>query len=529
MTPSTIQQTFQLALEHHQAGRLGEAQVLYRNIIAQNPSHAGATHFLGIIAHQHGQSELAIELIRKSIDLNPNVAEAYSNLGNALRDRGRLDEAIVSFQHAIAIKPDFAIGYNNLGNALRDKRQLDEAMAAYRKAIALRADYADAYSNIGTILRDHGRLEEAIAAFRQAIVLDPKLAEAHNNLGKALGDLGQTDRAIAAFRDSIALDSAYAEAHLNLAISLLARGELPEGWAEYEWRWNARDFAGMRRNTMAPQWDGSPLHGRTLLLQTEQGLGDAIQFIRYLPTVTRCGGPVIVECHPQVRTLFQRMAGTCVPIPQVISRGEALPPFDLHCPLLTLPFVLKTTLDTIPVQVPYLFPDEEEVERWGQRLNALGAGLKIGVAWAGSPTNKLDQTRSLSLDRLAPLAAEVSGVIFISLQKGPAASQAKSPPPGMKLIDWSDEFSNFRDAALMANLDLILTVDTSVAHLAGALARPTWVLLSFVPDWRWLMHREDSPWYPTMRLFRQTSRGDWESVIRRLAQALRDQAGAPSP
>jgi len=525
MAQLTIQQAFDLASKHHQSGRLQQAQQLYQQILARQPDHAGAMHHLGVLAHQQEQNDLAAELIRKAIALNPNVPQAHNSLGTALQAIGQTDEAIASYTHALALKPKFPSALFNLGAAQQSKGQLDESIAAYRAAIATQPDYVQAHSNLGIALKEKGELDQAITAFRSAIAVDPNYADAHYNLGLALRAQGNLTDAIDSFRQAIALQPNSPLAHLNLGMSLLARQDFQQGWEEYEWRWKCRPSP--QRTFDQPKWDGSSLNNRTLLIHAEQGFGDTIQFIRYLPLVAQRmdarGGRIVIECQPELEQLLATIAQK---IPQaisgrwhIISRCQPLPPFDLHCPLLSLPWAFKTTLDSIPAEVPYLFPDPNRIQRFRQGLIPSGSNLKIGLAWAGSPTHKHDRTRSVSLDQLAPLAA-VPGAKFYSLQKGPAAAQAKSPPPGLNLIDWTDEFSNFNDAALIANLDLIITVDTSIAHLAGALGRPTWVLLSFAPDWRWLLDREDSPWYPSMRLFRQPSLGDWESVVGRVAEAL---------
>jgi Tfp pilus assembly protein PilF len=482
MAQLTIQQAFDLALQHHQAGRLREAEQLYRQVLARQPEHADAIHFLGVIAHQVGRNDIAVGLIRRAIALNPNNADAHNNLGNALKDKGQLDEAIAAFRQAIALNPNIPEAHNNLGNVLTDRGQLDEAIAAFRRAIALRGNYAQAHNNLGNALKDERQLDEAIAAFRQAIALNPNIPEAHH----------------------------------NLSLALLTRGDFQQGWEEHEWRWRCKDFPSAPRNFAQPQWDGRELEGRTLLLHTEQGLGDAIQFVRYVPLAAQRGGKIIIECQAELQRLFQTMDERC----QIVPRGQPLPGFDLHCPLLSLPRVFRTTLANVPKEAPYLHADAEDAGRWENRLADDSLIVKVGLAWAGSPTHKNDRNRSIKLARLAPLG-QVPGARFFSLQKGEAAAEAKTPPTGMELVDWTEELKDFADtAALIANLDLVIAVDTAVVHLAGAMGKPVWTLSPYVSDWRWLLDRDDSPWYPTMRLFRQPARGDWDSVITRVADAL---------
>jgi len=558
----TIQQCFQSALQYHQSGRLAEAEALYRQILAVEPRQAEAFHQLGLIAAQMGRNDLAVDLIgravalnrafpeacynlglalyhggqldasidayRQAIALKPDFSEAHANLGHALRDRGHLDEAIAACRRAITLRPDFPEAHNNLGNALKDQGQLGEAIAAFRQAITLRPDFPEAHSNLGIALKAHGQTDQAIAAYRQAIALKPDFPEGHCNLGIALLEKGQLHEAIAACRRAIALKPHLPEAHFNLALALLAQGDLLPGWQEFEWRWLVKDKGSPQRNFTPPQWDGGSLNGRTILLHAEQGFGDTLQFIRYAPLVTRRGGRVVVECQPELATLLAGVAG----LAQIVTNGESLPAFDLHCPLMSLPLAFGTRLETIPADIPYLRADAHKAARWRERLARENSSpgepepLKVGLLWAGASrphqphANRIDRRRSMALRQFAPLA-EVAGVVFVSLQKGGRAEQALTPPAGLRLLDWSAELQDFADtAALVECLDLVISVDTSVAHLAGALGKPVWMLNRSDTCWRWQLDRTDSPWYPTMRLFRQSQPGDWDTVIQRMALAL---------
>jgi tetratricopeptide (TPR) repeat protein len=511
MAELTIQQAFDLAVQHHQAGRLRQAEQLYRQILAQWPEHAGATHLLGVLAHQVGRNDIAVDLIRRAIALNPNYAEAHSNLGVALQDKGQLDEAIAAYRQAIALNPNLPEAHISLGDALRGKGQLDEAIAACRQAIGLSPTHADAHYNLGNALKDKGQIDEAIAAYRQAIALRPDYAEAHNNLGAALAGKGHFEEAVVAYRQAIALNPNLPEVHHNISIALLALGHFAEGWEEFESRLQL-PWLRLNRGFSQPQWDSSDPAGKTVLLFTEGGFGDALQFIRLVPQATARGGRWFLECQPELVTLLDKTPG----VERIIPRGQPLPEFDMQIPLQSLPRVLKITLENIPNKVPYLNPPADRVERWAAKL-AGETRLRVGLAWAGNQGAKGDlRTRSIGV--FAPLAA-VEGVKFFSLQKGDGSEQP--PPAGMNLADFSGELSDFADtAALVRNLDLVVTVDTSIAHLAGALARPVWVLIPFMADFRWLHKRTDSPWYPTMRLFRQATFGDWPSVISRNVEAL---------
>ncbi len=580
----TSEQAMQTAIQQHRAGRLAEAEAIYRQALDRQPEHAQALELLGALNLQRGRADLAVDLIGRSLELRPNRAEALSNRGEALRvlgrldeaiadhrqaitlepnsaqahynfgvalkDQGQLDEAIAAYRRAItlkpdyaralgnlgnvlrekehvdeaidalrqaiALKPDYAEAYSNLGAALRDKRQHDEAIDACRRGIALRPDFPEAHTNLGNALRDQGLMDEAIDAYHRAIAIKPEFVEAHTNLGSVLKDMGRLDEAIAASRRAVAIKPDSPEAHYTLAFNLLLNGDFAEGWVEHEWRWLFKDFPAHRWSSSKPQWDGSDLAGQTILLYCEQGFGDILQFIRYAPMVAERGGRVIVMGPPDLRGLFRSVRG----VSEWVDFGDRLPPFDVQCPLMSLPLAFGTTMETIPASVPYLDAEVAEIARWRDRLAGEPPGLKVGLVWAGRSTHTNDHNRSIPLSILTPLA-KVAGLNFHSLQKGDQAAQARRPPGGMKLVDWTEELNNFADtAAYIANLDLVISVDTAVAHLTGAIGRPVWLLAPFVTDWRWPLGREDSPWYPTMRVFRQKAFGQWDEVIERVATAL---------
>jgi Flp pilus assembly protein TadD len=481
------------------------------------PASAEAQNHLGIALAMKGRLDEAIVSFNRAIQLNEGFAAAYSNLANALRGKGRTREAIAVLRRAIELNPEFTAAHNNLGIVLRDAGQLDEAIGAYRRAIEIDPNNADAQCNLGITLSDRDLLDEAIIAYRRAVEIRPDFAEAFNNLGTALKDNAQLEEAVGAFDRAIELNPPYAAAHWNRALTWLLLGDYRRGWAEYEWR---RQMPGVRtvapRKFSQPQWDGSELRGRTIYLYPEQGLGDTLQFVRYAPLVAERGGRVIVEHPPELARLIRRMPG----ISEFASFEGPLPTFDVHASCLSLPLLFGTEVSSIPARVPYLMPEAELVKQWNRRFAALGEGLRVGLVWAGNPNNPLDRGRSINLREFGPLA-EIPGANFWSLQLEEPAQQLV--PPGLRLIDWTDDLHDFADtAALIANLDLVITVETAVAHLAGAMGKRVWVLLRRVPPWRWLMDREDSPWYPTMRLFRQKTRGDWASVIQSVAEALRN-------
>jgi tetratricopeptide (TPR) repeat protein len=362
-----------------------------------------------------------------------------------------------------------------------------------------------------------GRLEESLAVFEQAIALRPSYADVHYNRGNVLAELRRYDEAIAAYRQCLQLAPQHAEAHANLAGPLLLTGDFAQGWREYEWRWRVRDFTSPPRNFAQPRWDGSELAGRRILIHAEQGIGDMFQFLRYLPLVAARGGRVILECRPETKRLAAANADGW----EVLASGETLPAFDVHCPLLSLPLAFGTRLETIPAKVPYMRVDPALAEKWRQRLAGVSRRRKVGLAWAGNPVFKFDHLRSpRELAVLAPLGA-AADVEFVSLQKGKAASQAAAPPPGMRILDWTNELNDFAEtAALIAGLDVVVSSDTALAHLAGAMGKQVYVMLPAAPDWRWLLTGDSSPWYPTARLFRQSAAGRWDDVAAGIAAAL---------
>lgn len=468
----------QQALTHHRAGRLALAEADYRLWLADHPDDPEALHMLGLALLQQRCAVDAVPFLRQSLTLRPRHLPALNNLGSALASLGRLEEALALFQQAVDRQPDYVAGWSNLGS------------------MHFQAGHYDA----------------AVAAYSHALTLSPNLPELHANRARAQLDAGRTDQAIAGYRRALELRPQSPGLHRDLAFALLLRGDYLEGWRHYEWRWRLPDFSPAPHAWREPRWDGRPAPAQTLLLHAEQGLGDTLQFIRFAAMAASRVGRVLIACPPAAMRLAQTAAG----VAEVIGQGAALPSFDLQLPLASLPFLFNTTVETLPRSTPYLHADPADVLRWKQRLTQLGTGTTIGLAWGGNPANSRNRQRSLPLSALAPLAQR-PGLHLVSLQKGPAAAQAAPFP----LIDWTDELHDLADtAALMAALDLVISVDTVVAHLAGALARPAWVLLSYAPDWRWMLHRSDSPWYPSMRLFRQPAYGDWPGAVRQLLEAL---------
>jgi len=510
-----IAQMYQLALQHHQAGRLREAEPLYRQILARQPDHADALHQLGFLSHQMGLNSAALPLLNRAIAINAQSADYQVHLAMVLSALGQSDEAIAALERAATIEPNDPEPYFHLGNGLLSRGRIDDAIGAYQHSAALGPGVVVVYNNLAAALKLAGRLEESIATYREALKIRPDFAEAHNNLGGVLQELGRFEPAMVEFKRALALRPNFPEARMSVALALLVQGDFKRGWQEYEARRELRKKPGEMRFS-EPYWNGSDPAGRRILLRAEQGFGDTIQFIRYAPLIAAKGAHVIVHAPPELRRLLATVRG----VSRVVCAGDAIEPVDAQCLLMSLPRILGTTLETIPASVPYVAPDPALAEHWRGRMSGRPPGLKVGLVWAGGAHNKSDRTRSLSLAALAPLT-RVPGVQFYSLQKGAAARQARTPPAGFDICDWTDDLGNFADtAALAANLDLVISVDTAVAHLAGAMGLSVWLALPFVPDFRWLLNRNDSPWYPTMRLFRQARSGDWDGVIAGMAEAL---------
>jgi len=432
---------------------------------------------------------------------------------------GRPDEAERLLRQVLARHPRHAASLHILGVMAQHSGHDDMAFELIRKAIASDPGNASSHSNLGNLLVQKGRLDEAVAAHRRSLALEPNAPVALNNLANALKAQQRLAEAIETYRAAIDLQPNEPQVHYNLAIALLASGDMEAGWEEHEARWRTRQFIGDRRDFHQPQWLGEAAEGRTLLIHAEQGLGDTLHFCRYACLAAAHGLRVILEVQRPLVRLLRGLSG----VDQTLAKGEVLPEFDLHCPMLSMPLALGTTIATIPGEVPYLHADEARAADWRARLAELGPrGPRVGLVWAGNPRKNLagaaaiDRRRSIAPDRLAPLF-EVSGPRFFSLQKdGPAA------PEHFALTDFMGEMEDFADtAALIANLDLVVSVDTSVAHLAAAMGKPVWLLDRFDPCWRWLTGRRDSPWYPTLRLYRQPQPGDWEPVLAEVARDLR--------
>lgn len=478
----------------------------------------------GMLSYAAADWTGAIDAFRKARSLAPQRAEAHRKLGAALAQAGDPEGAVDALSEALRLDPMLADAQANLVHLLVTLGRFDEAERAGRRAVVLNPGNADAYGNRVPLLEQTVRVEEALRQCGRAARIAPERAAFQRNRLSLLLHEGRRDEAVAAGREAIRLAPADADAHLALAVALLASGQLREGWEEFEWRWETRQLDPVHRSFPQPQWTGAEdVAGRTVLLYAEQGLGDTLQFVRYAPLLAARGARVVVGCSPALVRLMERVDG----VSAAVAWGGELPAFDLHIPMMSLPRAFATDLDGIPAAVPYLRADPADVAAWRARLPADGRP-RVGLVWAGSPrtvrgvASPIDRRRSLPLAALAPLA-DVPGVRFVSLQMGPGAVQLAEAPAGMDILDPMGAVRDFADtAALAETLDLVITVDTSVCHLAGGLGRPTWTLSRADACWRWLGNREENPWYPTMRVFGQDRSGDWSGVVARLRAALTD-------
>lgn len=550
--PRDWQAHHELANLLYLAGRFEEAELHYRAALPSNPERAEAHYGLGLALARAGKWQAAAAELAVVVQQKPGHCEAWHEYGNALHCTGRLDDAIQAYRRALESRPERSETHFNLGVTLSRRRLFDAAIECYRRAIELRPDYAEAHNNLANLMQLHGRMKEAIdgydrailaapawsaarynralalqeqgrleevaAAYRDVLAADPRHAEAANNLGNTLLALRRPGEAIASYQMAIGLaDPGSApelvrQAHWNLALAQLVTGDLREGWKGYEWRLRGNPNAA---HFSKPGWSGEPFAHRKLLVWSEQGLGDAVQFARYLEMVKKLGGDVLFECRPEMAGLMRdsELAG------KVVERGSPLPDHHLQVPLMSLPRLLGGGLEDIPDRVPYLRVRPESLTRWAARV-AHRQLRRVGLVWAGNPAHQNDRNRSMTFADLDPLAG-LPGIAWYSLQKGGQGSECDLGSWHGELDQLGPELGDMRDtAAVLLSLDLVISVDTMVAHLAGALARPVWTMLPYAPDWRWLLDREDSPWYPTMRLFRQPAPGDWASVVEQVRQAL---------
>lgn len=478
---SSVQQRLEAAYDMHRCGRLTDAVHMYRAVLLRAPLHWQALHLLGLALHERGENVSAVEHLERAIRINPRSADVQNNLGVVFKTLGERAQALASYDKALLLEPSHADAHNNRGVVLRELLRPGEALLAYDEALRLKPFMADVWNNKGVALQDLHRFEEALACYGRAIELQ--------------GD--------------------YADAHWNEARCRLLLGDYAVGWAKYEWRWRRPGFTSRQRSFDVPQWRGRDgLRGKTILLHAEQGLGDTLQFLRYVPLVHALGAKVLVETQPALLPLVSDLPG----ISAACSLGEVTESFDYHCPLLSLPLAFGTTVSTIPPVVGMRAGDDKRAE-WSARLGA-SPRVRVGIAWSGNPAQQDNALRSLELRQLLALNAGLD-VELISLQKELRSDSERELVAMHAVSHFGDELRDFEDtAALIECADLVVSVCTSVAHLACSMGKPTYILLQRNHDWRWLLSRDDSPWYPSARLFRQSRIGDWSEPLERARAAI---------
>jgi tetratricopeptide (TPR) repeat protein len=527
-----LQRTLEQAIALHMSGQLDRARPLYEEILAMQPRHMEALGKLAALSIQNGNPQRAIELLDKALLLDPSNAINYCNRGAACERLRQWDAALGNFDRAIALKPDLAQAHSNRANVLRELQRWQDALSGYERAIALQPTYVNAHNNRGKLLMEFGEFEKALASYGVAVALKPDFADGHYNRAILFGKMGRPHQALASYDLAIAIQPDLAPAYFNRALIRLLVGDFDGGWADYEWRWKNENIALARqkRSFRQPRWIGDEaIAGKTILIHSEQGFGDTLQFCRYVPMLAALGANVVFEVQKPLIDLVQGLEG----VTAVIGQGEALPPFELHCALMSLPLAFKTNTARIPARVPYLRADAARVSVWGHRINQ-SRKLRVGLVWSSGvrPTepNLADlNRRNVPLTKFAEILKN-SNMDFYSLQKGqPAESElaqaSAEHAPDVPITDLTALLSDFSEtAALIEHLDLVISVDTAVAHLAGALGKPVWILICTNACWRWLQDRSDNPWYPTVRLYRQQSAGDWDEVIDRVNADLKQLA-----
>jgi tetratricopeptide (TPR) repeat protein len=487
-----------------------------------NTNQANALYKRGVCLRHLMRLEEACLCFGKALTIRPDHFDALNDRGRTLLDLWRADEALMDFRKAIEIEPNSVASLNNYGIALILLRRCEEALRILDRALSISPDLAELFNNKGNALKYLGRFDEALATYDRAIAIRPDYAEAHSNRGNCLDEMGRYGEALSCYKDALALQPDHADTHWNIAVNRLRAGDLKTGWVENEWRWKIKSLQVTPRNFGQPLWIGAePIHGKVLLLHNEQGLGDALQFSRYIPLLAARGARIVLEIDGPLKELLSGLSG----VSHCVAKGEALPDFDFHCPLTSLPLAFDTTLDTIPSAVPYISVGAQATD-WETRLHSQNRP-RIGLVWSGNPIHNNDRNRSMPLESLLPLL-DVNAQ-FVSLQKDVRPNDEAVLRERNDILHVGAELHSFADtAALIEQLDLVISVDTSVAHLAGALGRPVWIFLPYVPDWRWLLDREDSPWYPTARLFRQSETREWPFIVDKMRQALREFVAQPS-
>lgn len=503
-----------------QSGQMGDALRLLTSAVRINPRVPDALFNLANVLHALKRDADALDCLDKALALNPNDPQTLLNRASALLSMKRPQEALADLDAALARAPRSPPALFSRGVARAELGRHAEALDDFNAALAITPGNPSAVYNRGNVLLRLNRPAQALADFDRTVAALPGHGLAWNNRGRALEMLNRHDEAVASFGKAISLDKNNADAHFNLALTLLALGNLEQGFAEYEWRWKRTGVTDRRRDYRRPLWLGDyPLARKTILLYAEQGLGDTIQFARYAPLLASAGARVILEVQPELKPLLGNLAG----VASCHARGEPLPAYDVQCPLGSLPLALKTTATQVPAPIPYVVADNERVAKWRPVVEAL-PGPRVALAWAGHIHHANDANRSIMLATLEPLLAQ-AGFSFVSIQHELRDNDAEVLARHPNVAHLGGRFADMADtAAVLSLVDMVIAVDTSVVHLAAAMGRPTWVLLPFTPDWRWTLNGERSPWYPQARLFRQPAIGDWASVVASLRDALASDA-----
>jgi len=498
--------------------RLRRTQHAYGLLLERDPDNADALHALGVIAHQRGDYQNSLDLLTRAVAADPHKSSYYVTMGVVCEALGRASQAIAAYRRAISLKSDNAEAHHNMAIALQSTGDSRGAADAAMRATRLRPDCPEFHNTLGYALRHSGEYYRAIDCFKKAVSLKRDYAEAYNQLGVTLNAVGRYEEAIESYHQAILNDPEYAEAHWNMALVLLLTGRFAEGWRQYQWRRHPDlEMLTYPHALGGPVWDGSKFLGKTLLVHYEQGFGDTLQFVRYLPLVKSLGGTVILEVRKPLRALLGAMPGVDVFVDASPQHGANME-YDFHVSLMDLPGLFAKTEPEIPSHVPYIYADRLKIDFWRQRMDS--RSLNVGVVWSGSTSYERNNVRSCRLEDFAPLDA-VDGVTLYSLQKGEPASEIEECRQTVPVVDLGRWIEDFADtAAAIANMDLLVSVDTSVLHLAGAMGKPAWALICAAPEWRWLLDREDSPWYPTIKLFRQKQVGRWDEVFQRVRREL---------
>lgn len=522
VAPDSAEAHFALAFALQKLRDKDGALAALRRALELKPDFPQALLNLGNLFYDYGDLQDAAVIYRKLLQQYPFYVDAYLNLGNTLTDLGKLEDAISMYKAALLLAPDSANVHQKLANAHTLSSKWDDAGRCFEKALELNPRNAGLLNDYGNFFYRKRELLRSIELYKQALELEPEHALAHGNLGNALQDLGKFKQAIEHYEKAVALDPSLPGARYNLSLAYLGEGDYLRGWKEYECRWDFKILQLHRRAFPQPRWKGEPVEGKTVLLHCEQGLGDTMQFIRYAQLIAARGAKVIVETSSPLQRLLPSASG----ISQIVLRGNTLPPFDYHCPLMSLPLIFETTIDTIPSSFPYLMVSEEK--RQAAYCALPGEGLRVGLVWAGNPKNRRDHLRSMPFEEFRPLF-DIPGISFFSLQQGKATADLLHAPAHVSITDACSTASDFYDtAAIISTLDLVISVDTAVVHLTGAMGKPVWVLLPLIADWRWMQHRKDNDWYPSATLFRQQFDGDWKGVIREVGVTLRSMAANAS-